>query len=147
MEVRGTHGKNKSLGSLANFMAWATFSPTTESAPRRPSLAASQSAGLIPSASQQTDGERVEALTKRFTPAQGKRRVLEPVAVDKGNRGWTLLGLTTTGSMSEVDRVVMKQKRRMGSEVDVERMIRAAKEDAASSRPVEDEEGAVERMS
>ncbi|KAI9635561.1 uncharacterized protein MKK02DRAFT_32951 [Dioszegia hungarica] len=146
MDARGAHGKNKSLGSLANFMAWATFSPTTESAPCRPSLAASQSAGLIPSASQQTDGERVEALTKRFTPAQGKRRVLEPMAVDEGNRGVTLLGLTTTGSMSEVDRAVPKQKKRMGSEIDVERMIRAVKEDATGSRLGEDEEGAVERI-
>lgn len=142
-EERGDqHTKNKSLGSLANFMAWATFTPTTEIAPP---TTATHATSRHPSISGPTDGERVEALTRRFNSSQGKRRVLEPRAVEEESSVISLLGLTTTASKGSIASEGIKQKRRMGSEIEVERMIRAGKEHAARISG-EDEEGAVEHL-
>lgn len=134
------HGKNRSLGSLAGFMAWATFSPTSEIPP---STSPSKNGGIVRSTSSGidghpplSDGAKLQALTRRFTHGGGKRRVLEPMLVENDQTSVSLMGLTTVQPKGEGK----KQKRRMGSEMEVERLLRRGQAED------NDEEGTVERI-
>jgi hypothetical protein len=114
-----SHIRGKSMTSLAGLMSvcLSTISPSTSMA-------------LLPS----TDGEAVQALTKRCTPGKGKRRVLEPLTVNDGE-----VDVNSTLSLHH--------KRRMRSEVVIEDMLGRVKAGLAdtTSRGTEDED-AIERL-
>ncbi|WWD21968.1 hypothetical protein CI109_106456 [Kwoniella shandongensis] len=135
------HAKGRSLGSIAGMMSaslsWglsslACTSPPTEQHAhlRSTTHASSSSTSSIPirsglPISNTSDGDAVEALTRKFTP--GKRRVLEPFTVHTNEAD-----LDLSAAQHEVRQIKKRgdnvglHKRRMRSEFVVEEMVLAS---------------------
>ncbi|ORY25341.1 hypothetical protein BCR39DRAFT_561103 [Naematelia encephala] len=123
---RSSHVKGRSLGSLAGLVSWSLNLASSPSTPSR----LDGGSGIRGSS---PDGEVVDRLAKRFTPA--RRRVLETRTVNADMDMWD--------TEQNESRKEGAQKRRMGSEAEVENMIRRGRREKNKE---DDEEGLVERL-